>query len=146
MGSCVARGPARSPADALSEEGRKVILSQLVPFVPWAQGEEHGACFAASQGLKPWGAVQYAQGDVHSVLLKHWSLQSPLCSSSHPLPSLGTSEMRGNSLLHCSSFCNNTAYIPEEDGGEMYPWCQKGKIQAGVPRSLLVCLESLTFP
>lgn len=54
-----------------------------------------------------------------SEMLK--GLQSPLCSSSHPLPSLSASEMQRNSLSHAApSFVIILPNaVPQGDGGEM---------------------------
>lgn len=54
-----------------------------------------------------------------SEMLK--GLQSPLCSSSHPVPSLGTSKMQRNSLSYAAAsiiiILPNA--VPQGDGDEM---------------------------
>lgn len=71
----------------------------------------------------------------------HKGLQSPLCISSHPVPSLGTSKMQRNSFS--SAAASIVIILPNAAHAEC--GLRRGKIQAGALRSLLVCLESLTF-
>ena len=107
-------------------------------------------CFTRFQalGCSAVRSREHARGsaDVQrpSEMLK--GLQSPLHDSSHPVPSLGTSEMPRHIFPRAAAPVPITLpnAVLQGDRGETCLWSQKGKIQAAAPRSFLVCLESLT--